>query len=385
MRILYYSSSSFVDADLPLLKAMADAGNEVIYLLQVAPFSKNSPLFSINQIKPESGIFPTEDYPQLSIIDKYVKRGNAFVLNDSVGKLKSIRNSFRLVKMLKSFVQQVSPDIVHIVETPYELYFLAIRDYKQVITVHDPFPHSGEKTRRKAIIRRVLFGKADGFILLNDRENLEFARHFKIPEEKIHNSKLGQYDCIKEFGKGKRRYPFRYILLQGRISPYKGIEYAIQAMDSISEVNDVKLVIAGSGDIYFDLNKYNLSNVVIDNRYITVDEIADNIRFAEFVLAPYTDATQSGVIQTAFALGKPVVATKVGNFDQVIKDGINGFLVPPCDSGSLAESMVKMLQDDSLREQMGRNIMTQNECSEWDAIVSTYGSAYSEILKNRDR
>ncbi len=64
------------------------------------------------------------------------------------------------------------------------------------------------------------------------------------------------------------------------------------------------------------------------------------------------------VLREAFATGRPLVATRVGDIPEVITDGENGLLVPPNDIEALAEAMVRLLRDQELAERLGRNALT---------------------------
>lgn len=74
---------------------------------------------------------------------------------------------------------------------------------------------------------------------------------------------------------------------------------------------------------------------------------------AALVVLPYTEATQSGVVPVAYNFARPVVGTKVGALAECIDDGKTGLLVPPRDPESLALAIVRILEDETLRTQMG--------------------------------
>jgi glycosyltransferase involved in cell wall biosynthesis len=52
-------------------------------------------------------------------------------------------------------------------------------------------------------------------------------------------------------------------------------------------------------------------------------------------------------------LGKPVVATRVGGTPEVINDGVDGFLTRPRDPSDLADRLLLLLTDETLRARMG--------------------------------
>jgi N,N'-diacetylbacillosaminyl-diphospho-undecaprenol alpha-1,3-N-acetylgalactosaminyltransferase len=54
-------------------------------------------------------------------------------------------------------------------------------------------------------------------------------------------------------------------------------------------------------------------------------------------------------------MAKPIITTDVVGCREVVDDGYNGILVPPKDSGALSKAISKLIEDPSLRENMGNN------------------------------
>jgi glycosyltransferase involved in cell wall biosynthesis len=75
--------------------------------------------------------------------------------------------------------------------------------------------------------------------------------------------------------------------------------------------------------------------------------------FDVFVLPSIHEGLPIALVE-AMALGRPVVATRVGGLPEVVRDGTEGFLVPSGDPVALADAIVTILGSHSLREQMGR-------------------------------
>ena len=65
------------------------------------------------------------------------------------------------------------------------------------------------------------------------------------------------------------------------------------------------------------------------------------------IVCPYIGASQSGLVQTAMVFGKPVVATRVGAFPEIIKEGVNGHLANPSDAKDLARSIHCLFNNNS--------------------------------------
>ena len=100
-----------------------------------------------------------------------------------------------------------------------------------------------------------------------------------------------------------------------------------------------------------------------------------------FAVCPYIDATQSGVVQTAFSAGCPLIVTNVGNLSKVVTNNVNGLVVPPKDPMKLAEAMKTLLDNPELLNSFRRNIDNEwRRNMAWDGIASDYISVYKGLL-----
>jgi len=160
---------------------------------------------------------------------------------------------------------------------------------------------------------------------------------------------------------------------------YKGVEYLLEAMKIVhSHYPELMLVIAGGGRFYFDVEPYRrLDYVRIINRYVSVSELSGMLRACEFAVCPYKDATQSGVVQTAFTLGVPMVVTDVGALAGAVEHGKAGIVVRPCDADQLAEGIITLYSDKKKLLAMRKNIMeTWMPDMQWGPITEKYLECY---------
>jgi len=87
----------------------------------------------------------------------------------------------------------------------------------------------------------------------------------------------------------------------------------------------------------------------------------------------------------AMALGKPVVATRVGGTPEVVTDGVDGFLTAPRNPDELAERLVKLLRDDQLRHAMGeRAIAKAHERFDIRRRVREMEGIYEGLVSGRE-
>jgi glycosyltransferase involved in cell wall biosynthesis len=94
--------------------------------------------------------------------------------------------------------------------------------------------------------------------------------------------------------------------------------------------------------------KYISSNdlsykIEIIAKYVSDEEAASYFTRCDLVILPYRSAIGSAVILLAYHYGKPVIATDVGGFPDVIEEGLTGTMVPPDSSTILAEAIKKVI------------------------------------------
>jgi glycosyltransferase involved in cell wall biosynthesis len=146
------------------------------------------------------------------------------------------------------------------------------------------------------------------------------------------------------------------VLFFGSARPYKGLEYLIQAQPLITrKVPYARILISAHGK---DMERYrqmiqDSSRFEIHESFVTNDVAAGFFERACLVALPYISASTSGVLMSAYAFGKPVVATRVGCLPEYVEDRVTGLLVSPSDVEELASAIICLLSDDALRHRMG--------------------------------
>lgn len=264
------------------------------------------------------------------------------------------RQNFQLHRQFAAAVNRQNYDVVHL--NGYRgsqmfLYSMLRRSTAKVWTIHDPILHSGEdKWQTRLAYHSYRYLKAH-FILHNRQQRPEFMQRYGIPANKCHFVPFGPLEAFKVFENGQQiEQEKNTILFWGRISPYKGVEYLQQAAIKASkEIPGLKVIVAGKPN--YALNTQELENNPVFefiNGFIPNPQLVKLIRRSALVVCPYTDATQSGVLMTAYAFGKPVLASAVGGIPEVLEDGVTGRLVPPANVDALAAAMVDMLQNNRL-------------------------------------
>lgn len=384
MKILYYSTPSFADCDFPLIKALQETGHDVTYLIALAPYSLKSTLFDIKEQVPENAIIPAICYPELKVYENYMDMSKVYIVNRTIMQDSSLQALMMALRVTR-FIKKGKFDVIHTdcMLGMWNLMLYKLFGKKMVLTVHDPFPHTGEISARKMFNYKMAMQSVHKFVLLNNKQKDKFCETYRVDSKQILINRLGVYDNIRTFISSKVPSYTHNVLFFGRISPYKGIEYLCEAMMKVREqVADATLTIAGGGKMYFDIEPYQKQDwVKVINRYVGMEELAGLLQNCALSVCPYTDATQSGVIMTSYSLCKPVVATNVGGLGEMVENGKTGLLVLPKDVDALADAITALLKDDAKREKMADNIRNDYFVGDksWKVIAKKYIEFYKLI------
>ncbi|STD53406.1 glycosyltransferase family 4 protein [Empedobacter falsenii] len=262
-----------------------------------------------------------------------------------ITKLEFLFTLFNIFKYRKiaQTIKIYNPDALYIpmisLINPGILFF--IKSIKIYYTLHDPIEHVGEKNSFVELIRKYELKKSDKVILLNN-----FFRGYVQDHYKIHSNNIIVIPHASFFS---NTFPSlnsefkKKFLFVGRIEEYKGIGLLLEALSQIIETKkDIVLTIAGRGDLSKFKNQISAlsNNLLIDNRWLTNEEIDSLIQENDFVVLPYLDASQSGVVPVVFANKRFVIVTNKGALSEQVPEGM-GYVVN-ADAKSLAEKILKI-------------------------------------------
>jgi glycosyltransferase involved in cell wall biosynthesis len=118
------------------------------------------------------------------------------------------------------------------------------------------------------------------------------------------------------------------VLFFGHLEPRKGLLEFLQAAEELKDRTDIKFVLAGGNSLGSHEPMYaeqlekarSKPNVVVHDRRIAFEDVENYFAASDVVALPYLEGTTSGVLKLALAFGKPVVATRVGDFPEQVPD-----------------------------------------------------------------
>lgn len=134
------------------------------------------------------------------------------------------------------------------------------------------------------------------------------------------------------------------LLMFGLLRPYKGVDVLLDALALIPNQSVMLSVVGESWQSESELRDLIARRGLADRvelvlRYVDDEQAAEYFARADAVVLPYRSVTGSGVLPLAFHYGKPVVASDLPGFRELLTDGENGWLVPAGDAAALAHTI----------------------------------------------
>jgi glycosyltransferase involved in cell wall biosynthesis len=203
--------------------------------------------------------------------------------------------------------------------------------------------------------------------------DLQKFKPVEASEKFKHNFGIGNKPCV---------------LFVGRLIPRKGLHFLVEAAEHIvREEKSAIFVIAGEGPLrkHFiaQLKKLNVSKNFVFLGDVHDDALPILYNCCDVFVSPSIQEGQGLTLLEAQATAKPVVAFRVGGVNESVLNKKTGLLIKP-DSRELANTVLKILSDNSLSEKMGRQgreFVRRN--FSWNVCAEKMFQVYLEALEKK--
>ena len=309
-----------------------------------------------------------------------------FVLPALVRRLSFIKDLLALISIYL-LIRQIRPHIAHThTSKAGALGRLAACLAGVPVVVHTPHGHIFHSyygpaiTKIFVIAERILSFMTDKIIALTDRERDEHLEERIASIEKyiiVHSGVIlkNLLDMSFDTEAVKKRYGIpqdcNVIGVIGRLVPIKGHKYLISAIKRIiKEFDNTVFVFVGDGYLESKLERQAESIGVRKNIIFTGwrSDVAEILDIFDVLVLPSLNEGMGKVLVEGMALGKPIVASRVGGIIDLVKNGENGILVPPRDPDALEEAILKLLRNNNLARELGKDGKAK-VYPEYDALV----------------
>ena len=210
------------------------------------------------------------------------------------------------------------------------------------VIVHDADPHPGDGYPFLFSLNRALVRRADAVVALTDHVADRLSEQGVLsPDRPL--LRLG----LPPLGFGAAPPPYQHggplrVLSFGRLLPYKGLDLLADALARLGP-RGMAVRVVGQGPENPTLNALRaLPGVLVENRWVEEREIGSLLAWADLLVLPYREASQSGVAAAALAAGRFVLSTNVGGLAQQLGTEPLAILCDP-DAASIAAALARFL------------------------------------------
>jgi glycosyltransferase involved in cell wall biosynthesis/GT2 family glycosyltransferase len=269
------------------------------------------------------------------------------------------------------------------------------RKTKLLVVAHDAAPHPGEGKPFLWWMIHWVYNRADVLVALSDHVAQQLSERY--PKARIEVVPHPPFS----FGSSQNTSPSvpvtavtcdiemsspdacsvpearssRSALFLGRILPYKGLPLLAQAWRLVLQtIPDAVLNVCGEGSIEPSLlADLDALGVRVQNHWLSHEDIRTAFDSCDVVIAPYVEASQSGVVASARSFGKPVIVTNVGGLVEQVNHQIDGLICDPTPR-ALADAIVRLFKDDALLHDLatGSSDVTLRPEQSWQSVATRF-------------
>jgi len=240
-------------------------------------------------------------------------------------------------------------------------------------------------------LQRLAFFSADQITTVSHEIKDILISRYKVTPSKISVVPNGYDEELfrKILGTNKNPYFDKYAVYIGRLSYPKDPMTLLNAFEHVHKaLPDVCLYFIGEGRLRPVLEQFckthALSSTVRFLGELPHEEALKVMaQSAVFIVSSYEEGLPTTLIE-AMAFEKPVIATNVGGVPEVVKNGINGILVPSKSPELLAKALQRLLTDSELRRRLGKAAAESVKDYTWSKIAENYEILYHEALRPRN-
>lgn len=214
--------------------------------------------------------------------------------------------------------------------------------------------------------------KADKYIVVTSKLKDVLHGDYKIPKDKIiviengaNTDLFKPMDAVRAKTQLSLQHSVSYICFIGGFSRWQGIDNFVKAMPSVlKECVNARALVVGDGEMKYELLELaiqlGISDKVIFTGKVPYDQVMLYINASEICVAPFVRERNQRIglsplkLCEYMACGKPVVASRISGLE-ILEENKAGLLVNPEDYAELAQAIIKLLREPSLRQQMGEN------------------------------
>ncbi len=294
-----------------------------------------------------------------------------------------VRNFYRRLKKLHLIWKKEQPDLVLSCAGKNNFMTIVTTMFTRTKPVVSVVGEAKEEYpgRLMRFLANLLFPFAAGVILQTERSGEFFSTRVSKMAVILPNSLNPLF--MRERFRGERE---KRIVSVGRLDANKNHEMMIRAFAGLADrYPDYTLTIYGEGELREALEKL-IASLGMKNRIFlpgVIPDVADQIgRASLFLLVSYSEGVSNALIE-AMALGLPVIATDVpgGGTQELIRHGVDGWVIPTGDEAALTKAMDMLLSDRELADRLGERAHRIQERLAPERVNGQWQAYFERIIR----
>jgi glycosyltransferase involved in cell wall biosynthesis len=283
--------------------------------------------------------------------------------------------------------------------------FYKAQGKRVVLTAHNI--NQGKRDENDSLLNRLTlktqYKLADHIFVHTQKMKDELVREFGVRDEAVTILRHPINDAFPDTdltpAEAKRRLGIgeadKTLLFLGRITPYKGLEYLLDAFEQLCASDPTyRLMVAGQlkkgTELYSEDIQQRISTashrdrILFDNQFIPDEKMELYLKAADVLVLPYTEIFQSGVLFLSFTFGLPVVAADVGSFREDVVEDRTGFLFRPCDREDLIRAIEAYFRSELFKNLSDRREEIRRyfrEHHSWNAVALMTRQVYAQLAR----
>ncbi len=306
---------------------------------------------------------------------------------DSATVLHGIYANIRRIRSLRAAIRRGHPHLVIAFLHRWNILTLAATiglDVPVVVAEHCD-PRARPIGWAWETLRQLLYPRAAAVVLLSSTALAAFPARIQRKSRVIPNPVIRLAPADPAGCQGPSRGG-RTVIALGRLHPVKAFDRLVAAFAEVAPRHpDWDLFIWGEGPERPRLERLAHEKGVAGRVHLpgVTATPGEKLQAADlFVLSSDTEGFPMALAE-AMALGKPVIATSVGAVPEIVRDGVDGILVPPGDVDALAEAMGRLMSDDGLRHRLASRTCEVLERFGLEKVMAMWEELIAEVVARR--
>ena len=297
--------------------------------------------------------------------------------------MQQTRSRFTELFWLRKYVKKERPDVaIAFTEGVYCFTITALLGTKMPVIASERLDPSAMSWKRN-LLKRILLPYASWLVVQTQSIKAYFPKKIQRKTSIIYNPVNEKVFQQVENEPSRIDWKQNRIISVARLFPQKNQQMMIRAFAKIADgFPDWQLVIYGDGPLRENLESL-VAELQLQDRVLLpgrTETVIEELRKSKiFCMSSDYEGMSNSMIE-AICVGLPVVTTNVSGTNELVQNGVNGWVVSCGDVEMLADVLMKFMSDVSLIETMSKQNIANRELFKLDAIVCKWESVIKQVV-----